>query len=45
MMRRINHLSENGVGTIEPRSSDGRDEELAAVGVLAGVGHTQKARA
>lgn len=31
--------------TVQPRGRDGRQEELAAVGVLAGVGHGQHTRA
>ena len=31
--------TEDDVRVIEPRGDDGGDEELGAVGVLAGVGH------
>lgn len=32
-------LTEDDVGTIEPRGDDGGDEELGSVGVLSSVGH------
>ena len=32
-------LTEDDVGTIEPRGNDRGDEELRAVGVLSGVSH------
>ena len=34
-------LTEDDVGTIEPRGGDSGDEELRAVGVLASVGHRE----
>src|ERR1022692_2869002 len=39
----FHHLAEDAVLFIQPRSGRYRDEELAAVGVRAGVGHRQKA--
>ena len=35
--------TEDDVRVIEPRGDDGGDEELGAVGVLAGVGHGEQA--
>ena len=49
LLDRVDHvhtfddLAEDGVLAIEPRRSDVGDEELAAVGVRAGVGHRQDA--
>ena len=39
----LNHLAEDGVLVIQPGGFDLGDEELASVGVGAGVGHGQKA--
>ena len=41
----LEHLPEHDVLAVEPRGLLGGDEELAAVGVLAGVGHGQPAHA
>jgi hypothetical protein len=35
----LEHLAEDDVLAIQPRGDGGGDEELGAVGVLAGVGH------
>mmetsp|Transcript_32839 Transcript_32839/g.82836 ORF Transcript_32839/g.82836 Transcript_32839/m.82836 type:complete len:228 (-) Transcript_32839:2-685(-) len=40
----IQHLAKDDVLAIEPGGSHSGDEELRAVGVLAGVGHGEKAR-
>ena len=37
----IRNLTEDDVAVVEPRSDDGGDEELRAVGVRAGVGHAE----
>ena len=39
---RLNYLSKHRVLTVQPRSGDRRYEELAAVRVLAGVGHAEE---
>jgi hypothetical protein len=39
----LEDLSEDDVATVEPRGDDGGDEELAAIGVLARVGHGKEA--
>ena len=36
--------TEDNVAVIEPRSDNGGDEELAAIGVGAGIGHTEHER-
>src|SRR5512143_17694 len=41
----LDHLAEDGVLAVEPGSRHVGDEELAAVGAGAGVGHGQDARA
>ena len=41
----VEDLAEDDVLAIEPGRLDGGDEELAAVGVLASVGHGEPARA
>jgi len=40
----LDDLAEDNVLAIEPAGDDGGDEELGAVGVLAGVGHGEQAR-
>lgn len=37
-------LAEDDVTTVEPRSDDGSDEELAAIGIRAGVSHGEEER-
>src|SRR4030095_10897378 len=39
----FNHLAENGMAVVKMRRRRQRDEELAAVGVRAAVGHRQDA--
>merc|ERR1712027_300873 len=41
----VEDLAEDDVLAVEPGRLDGGDEELASVGVLAGVGHGEPARA
>jgi hypothetical protein len=40
----LNNLSKYDVLAIQPRSGNGGDEELRAIGILAGIGHRQKTR-
>jgi hypothetical protein len=39
----LKDFSEDNVATVKPRGDGGGDEKLAAVGILAGVGHTEEA--
>ena len=39
----IGHLAKDNVLAVQPARHDGRDKELRAVGVLAGIGHGQQA--
>lgn len=40
-LQALDHLAEDDVASVQPASLLHRDEELASVGVLAGVGHRQ----
>src|SRR3546814_8872939 len=42
-LQALDHLAEHGVLAVQPGGGDVGDEELAAVGVRAGVGHRQHA--
>ena len=40
----VRHTAEDDVAAVQPGGHDGRDEELGAVGVGAGVGHGEEER-
>ena len=39
---RVEHLSEDNMLAVQPGCRDGGDEELASVGVRAGIGHREQ---